>query len=61
MDSKKRTINPKSNNTMRDKIEQKIIKLADQNHGLVFGIFSALVILSIFGAILGLLILGGYV
>ena len=46
---------------MRDKIEQKIIKLADKNHGLIFGIFSALVILSIFGAILGLLILGGYV
>jgi predicted RND superfamily exporter protein len=46
---------------MRNKIEEKLIKLAYNNQGLIFGIFSALVILSIFGAILGLLILGGYV
>jgi len=46
---------------MRNKIEQKIIKLADQNHGLVFGIFSAMAIASVCLLILGLLILGGYV
>jgi hypothetical protein len=46
---------------MRNKIEQKLIKLAYNNQGIVFGIFSSLAILSVCGLIYGLLILGGYV
>jgi len=46
---------------MRNKIEQKLIKLAYNNQGIVFGTLSALAILSVCGLIYGLLILGGYV
>jgi hypothetical protein len=47
---------------MRNKIENWIIENAPTVcGGLVFGIFSALAILSVCGLIYGLLILGGYV
>jgi hypothetical protein len=46
---------------MRNKIEEKLIKLAYNNQGIVFGIFSAMAIASVCLLIYGLLILGGYV